>query len=114
MIKKLFMATLFLLNSCVFALACSKAVPTDSPKFCGSFKTAAICYCTSSGLPAGMCQDMDSLYKRMIGVFGTLQKACEYQKYTTTQDCINNWNCYRFGGNDSTGKLCSSTQKSCQ
>ena len=111
MIKKLLATTLFLLNSCVFALACSKALPTDNLKFCASFKTVATCYCTSSGLPAGMCQDMNALYNRMIGVFGTLQKACQYQKYTSVQDCMDNWNCYRFGGKDSTGKLCSSTQK---
>lgn len=114
MIKRIFATVLCLLSSSIFALACSKAVPTDNPNFCASFKTAATCYCTSSGLPAGMCQDMDALYNRMIGVFGTLEKACLFQKYTSPQDCMNNWNCYRFGGKDSTGKLCSSTTKPCK
>jgi hypothetical protein len=113
MVKGIAAAVLFFVNSCVFALACAKALPTDSPKFCASFKVAATCYCTSSGLPAGMCQDMNALYKRMVGVFGTLQKACEFQKYTSTQDCMDNWNCYLFGGTDSRGKLCSATKNPC-
>ncbi len=96
------------------AFSCSNAVPTDSPNFCASFKTVAPCYCTSSGLPSMMCQDMNVLYARMISVFGTLKKACEYQKYTSPQDCIDNWNCYRNGGVDSRGRICSSNRKACQ
>lgn len=114
MIKKMATAFLFLVSSSVFSFDCSKALPTDHPNFCPSFKTVAICYCTSSGLPAGMCQDMNALYNRMISVFGSLQRACEFQKYTTPQDCMDNWNCYRFGGVDSRGRLCSSTQQACQ
>lgn len=98
----------------ISGFSCPRALPTDSPNFCASFKVAAICYCTSSGLPAGMCQDMNQLYGRLITVFGSLQKACEYQHFTTTEDCINNWTCYRQGGIDSTGKLCSSNEHACQ
>jgi hypothetical protein len=94
--------------------SCPMALPTDNVNFCSSFKTAAICHCTSSGLPSGMCQDLNALYSRMISIFGSLKKACEYQKHTSTQDCIDNWNCYRLGGVDSQGKLCSSTKLPCR
>lgn len=96
------------------AYSCPNALPTDNVNFCSSFKSVATCYCTSSGLPSGMCQDMNQLYNRMVVVFGSLKKACEYQHYTTPQDCMNNWTCYRSGGVDSAGKQCSSTQRACQ
>lgn len=97
----------------ISSLACSHAEPTNSPNFCTSFKTAASCYCIDSGLPAGMCQDMKALFNRMIIAFGSLQKACEYQHHTTTQDCIDNWNCQRKGGVNSQSQLCSGTGKAC-
>lgn len=112
MFKKLFLGLLCLCS--LSAFSCDRAVPTDDVNFCSSFKKVATCHCTSSGLPSGMCQDMNALYNRMIAVFGTLQKACEYQKHTNTQDCMNNWNCYRLGGIDSTGKICSSTKQACK
>lgn len=111
MIKRIFVVCLYFFS--LSAFSCSSALPTDHVNFCSSFKTAATCYCTSSGLPAGMCQDMNALYNRLISVFGSLQKACEYQRYTTTQDCMDNWNCYRFGGVDSHGRLCSSNRQAC-
>lgn len=104
----------FLFFYCMSGFACTNAVPTDNAGFCASFKSAATCYCTNSGLPSGMCQDMNTLYNRMMMVFGSLQKACEYQKYTTVQDCMDNWNCYRLGGVDSRGRLCSGTKSACQ
>jgi hypothetical protein len=112
MIKKIVVVIALFFS--VSSFACPRAVPTDNVGFCASFKSAATCYCTSSGLPGGMCQDMNQLYLRMLSVFGTLQKACEYQNYTSAQDCMNNWNCYLRGGVDSTGKSCSSTKKACQ
>ena len=112
MIKKISLIVVLLCNSAVFA--CSTALPTDDINFCSSFKAVATCYCTSSGLPSSMCQDMNALYYRMIGVFGSLQSACAYQGYTSAQDCINNWSCYLYGGVDSTGRSCSSTQRACQ
>ncbi len=60
-----------------------------------------------------MCQDMNALYNRMIAVFGSLQKACAFQHYTSTQDCIDNWTCYRQGGVDSRGRACSSNRSPC-
>ncbi|CAM4393251.1 MAG: hypothetical protein LEGION0403_FIIPPAGN_00773 [Legionella sp.] len=111
MVRKIFAVLMCFVS--ISAFACNNAVPTDNPGFCPSFKTAAICYCQASGLPAGMCQDMRMLYARLISVFGSLQKACEYQKYTSVQDCMDNWNCYRLGGADSRGRICSSTGKAC-
>lgn len=109
--KNLYGTILFFLS--ISASACPIAVPTSDSNFCSSFKSAATCYCTSSGLPSGMCQDMNALYNRMMIVFGSLQKACEYQHYTTPQDCIDNWTCYLRGGVDSRGSACSSTQMPC-
>lgn len=119
MIKRIFFAALFLINSSIVLAAtdlssCPKAMDTNNPGFCASFKTAAICHCTSSGIPAGMCQDMKALYDRMIGLFGSMEKACRYQKDTTPQNCIDSWNCYRKGGKDSQGRACSSTGNPCK
>ena len=111
MIKKILVLSLCLFSISIFA--CPRATPTNDVNFCASFKAAATCYCTSSGLPPSMCQDMGQLYKRMLSVFGSLQKACAYQSYTSVQDCVDNWSCYLRGGIDSTGKLCSSTQLAC-
>ena len=111
MLKKL-ISTMLILYS-VTIVACPTAEPTDSAAFCSSFRLAAVCYCTSSGLPAGVCQDVKSLYNRMLIIFGTLKRACEYQHYTETQDCIDNWKCYLEGGVDSRGRSCSSTQLPC-
>lgn len=114
MIKKIIIAgSLFALSHMAVA-SCPNALPVDNANFCPSFKSVATCYCTSSGLPSFMCQNMNTLYGRMMSIFGSLQKACEYQKYTSTEDCINNWNCYRLGGVDSHGNICSSTYKACQ
>jgi hypothetical protein len=94
--------------------ACERALPVDHPQFCLSFKSVASCHCTTSGLPYGMCQDVHMLYNRMIAVFKTLEKACQYQQHTSPQDCMNNWNCYLKGGVDSEGHLCSSTGRACE
>ena len=96
------------------AIACPNAVPVDDAGFCSSFKSAAACYCTASGLPFGMCQDMHVLYNRMIVVFKSLENACKFQHHTTTQDCIDNWRCYLAGGQDSSGRICSSTGFPCE
>lgn len=94
--------------------ACSDALPTNDVNFCSSFKAVAICYCKASGLPSGMCQDMEALYTRMVVVYGSLQLACERQKHTSTQNCLDTWNCYRRGGVDSNNQSCSSTGLACQ
>ena len=93
---------------------CPHADPISSPNFCASFKSIAECHCIASGLPAGMCKDMNAIYNRMLSVFGSQQKACDYQKDVSAQECMDDWNCYRLGGKDSHGNLCSSTGKACQ
>jgi hypothetical protein len=107
---------LIVASACLFAqvvAACDRAVPTNDVNFCSSFKAVATCYCTTTGLPSGMCQDVRTLYSRMVAIYGSLQTACERQKYTTSQDCMNNWNCYLYGGIDSLGRICSSTYQAC-
>lgn len=96
------------------ASSCELALPTDDPSFCSSFKSVAACHCKEYGLPDGVCQNMNSIYKLMLVRHGTLQRACEYQKDTPTQDCIDAWNCYRMGGKDSQGRVCSSSEKVCE
>ena len=110
MIKSILFLFLSMLSIASFAAdstKCKQATPTNDPGFCTSFKSVAECHCTESGLPKSMCQDMKQLYDRMISIFGSLQKACEYQHDTDTQTCIDDWNCYRLGGKDSKGQLCS-------
>lgn len=97
-----------------FAASCPKAEPTNSPKFCPSFKDAALCYCKAAGLPSSVCQSVKDIYNRLIATFGSIKAACEYQHDTTTQNCIDGWNCYMNGGKDSQGNLCSSTGKACE
>jgi len=57
---------------------------------------------------------MKVVYDRMINMFGSLKRACEYQRDTSVQNCMDDWNCYRFGGVNSLGGLCSSTGKACE
>lgn len=97
MIKTIFAGILFLFSTFTFAGACGKAVPIDNANFCSSFKKVAICYCTDTGLPAPLCQDMKMLYARMVSVYKTLDNACANQHHTTKEDCVANWNCYRLG-----------------
>jgi hypothetical protein len=121
--KKIF--TLFL---CIFSLscfassnithyslhACSIAPPTTDPTFCSAFKKIAQCHCQEDGhLPAGMCQDMNTIYSRMIATFGSQDAACRWQKDTPYQECMDDWNCYRLGGKNSAGGLCSGTGAKC-
>jgi hypothetical protein len=110
------MIRIFALIVCFFSastFACTNALPTNDVSFCASFRVAATCYC-SEKIPSGMCQNMETLYNRMIAMYGSLQNACARQQHTTQQDCVDNWTCYRRGGIDSQGKSCSSNQKACQ
>ncbi len=92
---------------------CALAEAITSPDFCKSFETVAACHCVSSGVPAGMC-NMDWIYTHMVDVFKDQQRACDHQKDVPAQACMDDWNCYRHGGTDSQGNLCSGTGKSCQ
>lgn len=112
MIKKT--TLIFLITFSIKSLACPDSYSTDHPEFCPSFKTAAICYCSQSGLPSVFCQNVDFVYQRMISFFGSLERACKHQKHTSVEKCIDNWNCYLQGGYDSEGKPCSNTTKPCK
>ncbi len=92
---------------------CPKACVTDSPKFCGLFKIAAQCHCTSSGLPGAMCSDVKLLYQRLLITFGSLEKTCAFQHDTSKEDCVDSWSCYLNGGRNAQGKLCNGTGKPC-
>ncbi len=117
MIKKLPVLSISLYYLFVFSsafAACPPATPTNAPGFCSSFKLAAQCHCTSSGLPLGMCTNMRALYDRMNSMFGSVRRACEYQHETSPQNCIDSWNCYWSGGRNSQNELCSGTGRSCE
>lgn len=117
MVKKivLFMVCLVSLSSFATTLgSCPPATETNNPGFCNSFKVAAQCHCTSSGLPKGMCMNMTALYDRMNSIFGSVRRACEYQRDTSTQNCIDAWTCYRSGGRNSQNELCSGSGNACE
>lgn len=111
MIKKIIACFIYFSSFNVFA--CPDALPTNDANFCASFREVAICYCTISGLPVFLCQDITKLYNRMVAVFGSLENACAHQQYTSSQICLDNWNCYLHGGVDSRGNVCSSTGAAC-
>ena len=95
------------------SLACTNAAPLDDPQFCTSFRTSASCFCIESGLPSSACNDLNKLYDRMLFVYHSLENACAHQKQTTPQNCVDAWTCFRNGGTDSQGKLCSGTGLPC-
>lgn len=112
--KHLIGLCLSLFVTTTFAVAsCPHALPTTDSNFCASFNTAATCRCTAHGLPRGVCSNLDNLYQRLVAIFGNIENACKFQHDTDTQTCIDDWHCYRNGGHDSKGGLCSSTGKSC-
>lgn len=98
--------------SCFAVPPCPSALPTTHPGFCASFATAASCYCSNT-LPKKMCQDVGQVYNLMIARYGSVEIACKFQRDTTYQTCIDDWHCYRIGGKDSQGGLCSGTGKHC-
>jgi hypothetical protein len=95
------------------ALGCPMAFPTNDPRFCPSFQAAATCRCIAQGVPQGMCKDTNVIYDRMIAMFKTVERACNFQHDTTPQECMDDWSCYRKGGVDSKGRLCQSTGAAC-
>jgi hypothetical protein len=96
--------------------ACTSALPTNNSGFCASFRASAQCHCMER-LPSGVCQDVNTIYNRMINMFGNQQAACVYQSKmpggTTPEICNDDWNCFRLGGHDSQGRLCSGSGKAC-
>lgn len=88
---------------------CPYADPDTSSTFCASFKSVAECHCSAS-LPKSFCQDVSAIYHRMITVFGSQLKGCQYQVNkpggVSVQDCMDDWNCYWNGGKDSQQRKC--------
>jgi len=126
MLKRILVLIICSFNFSAFALSsaqlttsnCAQALPANNPGFCSSFKSIAFCHCIEARLPPGMCQDVTAIYNRMLALFThSLQKACQYaaQQHpeTSAQMCMDDWNCYFFGGRDSTGSLCSGTGRRC-
>ncbi len=107
-------ALLALTCSATSSAACPQAEPLNSAGFCSSFKVAAQCHCAASGLPKGMCMNMKTIYERMISMFGSVRRACEYQHDTSVQNCMDAWGCYRSGGSTSQHELCSGTGSACE
>lgn len=114
MLKKLFILFACCVSSSTFAFSnCPQAVPTNSASFCSSFKSVAQCHCTEAGLPSAFCQNMNTIYDRMIAVYGSVDRACTVGQHdTTAQICMDDWKCYRTGGQSSQG-ACSGTGRAC-
>lgn len=113
---KKIISTMLISLSCIlsnlsYASSCPQALSVSDPNFCGSFVTAAECYCAEK-LPAGVCRDMNVIYERMMGLFLTIDRACQYQANVyhsvTAEVCKDDWNCY-LSGHDSKGKACNPT-----
>lgn len=120
MIKKIFTGLIAIIAVSTLSFNafadCGFALPTDHPGFCASFKEKATCYCVARKdrpFPEAYCSNTKWLYGIMVSTYGSLAKACEAQKETSVQDCIDNWTCHMNGGKDSKGRICSSTRKSC-
>ncbi len=115
MLEKILVRFMYLLSifSASTLFACPMATPPTTAEFCSSFKVAAQCHCSTSGLPVRMCQDMNIIYERMLAVFRDVKKACEFQHETTAQNCIDSWHCYRNGGVTSNNEPCNGTGAAC-
>jgi hypothetical protein len=113
MIKKFFISSVCFLSFLSFVSSSfGLGLPTDNPAFCASFQSEAKQHCMSSGLPSSLCNNMNFIYDSMVARFKSQQKACEYQKETSTKDCMDAWDCYRLG-HDGQGRLCNSAGKPC-
>jgi hypothetical protein len=93
--------------------SCEQAVPSTDAGFCPSFKAVAECHCLENGLGPDTCGDMGALYQYMLDFFGSLENACSFQQDSDYTTCMDDWNCYRKGGTNSQGGLCSATGSAC-
>ena len=113
--KKHFLSTcLLVLSIPTFASNCPQATSADDINFCDSFQQVAQCHCQASGLPARMCNNVGLVYKRMINTFGSIERACQFQKDTAYDTCLEDWRCYQQGGLTNSGQLCNGTGQPCQ
>ncbi len=118
--KSLLISACLLIHAACFAgtpktTACAMALPIDNPSFCSSFQTSATCNCEEKAPwpPSFYCATMDRIYNAMKLRYGSLENACANQTKTPQQMCIDDWNCYRNGGRDSRGLLCSGSGRAC-
>lgn len=113
MIKQGIWIVVLFASSFIYAANCPQAVSANDAKFCSSFQKVAQCHCQASGLPAKMCQNVSMVYKRMVNTFGSLERACQYQKDTRYETCIEDWRCYQQGGLTNDGQLCNGSGLAC-
>ena len=106
-----FLLGLLFISNNVFS--CATIGDFESSNFCQAFDEIAKCHCAQTGLPAKLCQNVSLIYSRMISTFGSIEKACRFQKDTSLKNCIDAWKCYREGGQLSNGKFCSGTGLPC-
>lgn len=114
--KGLVVSSLFALCSLACADAGTGSCPAatiTSPDFCESFKAATECHCANAGIHKRICSNMYFVYKTMVDAYGTLPRVCASQHHTSPQECIDDWNCYRYGGLTSDGQLCGGTGHKC-
>jgi hypothetical protein len=114
-LKKSFFSLCLLLgiSSINYAGNCPATPPYDSPQYCTSFENIARCYCMNSGLSAKICNDVHLIYDRMVATFGSLDRACKFQKNSSYQQCMDSWICYLKGGQAKDGTLCNGTGLPC-
>ncbi len=94
---------------------CPKTKPMDSKKFCSSFEGVVKCVCLANIHSSFMCRSMSVIYMTILAKFGSIEKFCndKHQYRVPPQQCIDEWNCYRNGGKNSQGVLCSGTGNRC-
>lgn len=112
-LKKILSLWFFFSVVSIQSFACPQALPVDDPGFCQSFSDVARCYCQSQGLPARMCSNVQLIYNRMISTFGSIDRACRYQRENTYQNCLDDWQCFLNGGVLADGRVCSGTGLPC-
>lgn len=93
--------------------SCPQADAYDTPQFCSLFESIAKCHCQATGLPARLCSNVPQIYARMLATFGSIEKACRYQKDTSYQSCLEAWQCYQKGGQLPDGRICNGTGLPC-
>ena len=122
--KKISHLLLFILCFSWFSslFACDKAPDTSDPGFCSAFKSIAKCHCEFYIRPEekDKCLDMAYIYRMMNAAYGSQSAACRWQasagkpERATYQECMDDWNCYQFGGVNSKGGLCNATGNACR
>lgn len=106
---------LFFMCLLSFGAFCCNEAKIESPTFCADFRQATACHCTNVLHVPRFCQDINSIYSRMLFLHHDVKTACERQQFTklAVQDCIDHWTCYYQGGTDSQNRPCSGNKHAC-